>query len=254
MFAPNKGIGTYQLDQETTYRIVLAGLNLGYRHIDTAFLYRNEAAVGHAIKDSRVPREEIWITTKIWVTAIKKGPNAMQRSIEKSLARLQTSYLDLVLLHSPTDNVEQDWQNLVDIHKYVRVRHIGVSNYNTEQLKSILAVNDTKPYCNQIELSPFLQRRDLVDFCRLYKIVVVAHSSLTKGNKFDHPLLLQLSQKYACSVAVILLSWARAKKFKVIPRTSSEEHLRDNLIRVKLSTEDMQLLDGLEEGYSTHRV
>jgi diketogulonate reductase-like aldo/keto reductase len=246
MNLPPIGLGTYQLDPETTYSSVLQALSLGYRHIDTAALYRNEAAIGRALADSKIPRDEIWITTKIWTGEIQKGFEAMKRSVERSLIDLNVQYIDLVLLHNPTQHVEDDW------HHLERIRHIGVSNYTRAELTRVLNVCTQKPLCNQIELSPFLARRDLVDFCRHHAISIVAHSPLTKGHKLNHDTLAMMARRYSCSPAVLMLSWARHKGFSVIPRSRQIEHLRENLTTVNLLDSDVVILDQLNEEYTTH--
>ena len=251
---PLVGLGTYHLDEMTTYTMVLNALNLGYRHIDTAALYRNESAIGRALVESSVPRKEIWLTTKIWTTDICKGIDAMRKSIERSLLNLQTDYLDLVLLHNPTNHVETDWRNLETLYQEGKIRYIGVSNYNLADLRKILAVCTVRPFCNQIELSPFLTREELVQFCQQGNIRIVAHSSLTKAHKLQDKTIIELANKYSCSPVTLMLSWARQRGYVVIPRTSKVNHLKENLHHVEIKPEDMTALDNLNENYATHRL
>lgn len=252
MTIPPIGLGTYQLDSETTYASVLHALSLGYRHFDTASLYRNEAAIGRALAASSIPRNQIWITTKIWTRDIRRGFEAMRRSVEQSLINLNVQYIDLVLLHNPTRHVENDWKHLEMIQRDARIRYIGVSNYTVSELQRVLTIATQKPFCNQIELNPFLHRRDLVEFCRHHGITIVAHSPLTKGHRLNHDTLIMMAQRYSCSPAVLMLSWARHMGFIVIPRSCQIHHLRDNLIRVNIVESDCAILDQLNDGYATH--
>lgn len=251
------GLGTYKLDKETAYLITKKALELGYRHIDTAALYKTEEPIGRAIKDSDVDRSEIFITTKVWIRDIIK--DKIVKSVKRSLKLLQTDTIDLLLLHAPIrDKLEESWKEMEKIFfgevEGVHVRHIGVSNYTIEDLERIDSFCRVKPFTNQIEVTPFLQRRKLVDHCLKNNIIVTAHTSLTKGEKLDHPLLCTMAEKYEVTPAQILLVWGIIKGLKIIPRTSNIDHLIENYNSVNLiiKEEDIQLLDTLEEGFSTH--
>ena len=234
---PKLGLGTYML-RNKSYKMVLAALKAGYRHIDTAKLYGNESDVGQAIKDSGVPREEIFITTKIMRHDIK---NRLKEAVESALNALDT-YIDLLLLHVPTSNSVEAWSVLQDF-KGDRVRELGVSNFSISDLE----VLSPKPWCNQIELSPFLQRRPLVNYCKRNSIRIIAHSSLVK---LDDYVIQEIGKMNRCTPAQVLLSWARIKGYHVIPRTSDKKHLIENMKFVALEYSDMYELDRLESGYT----
>ncbi len=260
MNIPRFGLGTYKLkkDNDEAYLSVKKALELGYRHIDTAALYNNEESVGRAIKDSGISREEIFITTKIQRADIWKGEKRMIRSINRSLKKLDVDYIDQVLLHAPIEEkLLESWQILEKIYKDGKIRHIGVSNYKIEHLKIILKDCKIKPYTNQIECSPFLVRHDLVNFCKNNNIKVVAHSSLTKGEKFDDPLINEIATKYDKSPACILIMWGLFKGFTIIPRTCNVDHLIENygcsISSNFLVEQDIERLDKLDEHqFATH--
>jgi len=254
------GIGTYKLDADTTYRIVKRGLEIGYRLIDTAQLYKNEEAVGKAIRDSGINRDEITIVTKVWLTNIEQGRNAIIQSILTSLTALNINYVDVLLLHGPVRHmITESWRTMEDIHIGIipelnnMVKSIGVSNYGLHDLKTVLANCRIKPVCNQIELSPFCRRDELVKFCRSNDITIIAHSSLTKAKMFDHPLIIQLCSHYKCNPSKILLNWGLAKGYIILPRTSNELHLKENLDPIiLLTTTDILQLDTITDTFCSH--
>jgi methylglyoxal/glyoxal reductase len=229
---PEIGLGTYRLLKDT-YHIVLNALLSGYRHIDTAHVYRNEKEVGKAIKDSNVSRSEIFITTKICPSDIKKGRYGVIDAVKQSLKNLDSDYIDLVLLHVPVEekNIEA-WYTLEDIVNGIipdcKVNKIGVSNYKINHLKEILNVCKIKPYCNQFEIHPFYKRTELTKFCKENDIKIVAYCSLVQGKVFNHQVLNRISTMYNITVSNLLLGWAREKGFIIIPRTSNLEHLAEN--------------------------
>ena len=249
------GLGTYKLTPETTYSIIREALKLGYRHFDTASLYKNEEAVGRAVRDSGVERDKIWVTTKVWLKDIKQ--NRIGKSIKDSLERLGLDYVDLVLLHGPVEGkIVSSWQTLEEGYNDKlkgKIKHIGVSNYSIRHLEELKRVWKIKPYCNQIELTPFLRREKLVNWLRDNEIKIVAHTSLTKGALLEHSLLVELGKKYGVTSAEILLAWAISKNFVILPRTSNIEHLRSNLQvdKIKLDQKDINLLDGVPERYTS---
>jgi diketogulonate reductase-like aldo/keto reductase len=241
MELPDIGLGTYQLDHEQTYRSVRWALEIGYRHIDTAALYRNEKQVGQAIRDSGICRQQIFVTTKISTKAIRQ--QQLQPAIESSLQQLDLDYIDLILLHSPDTRLNQTWNELSRLYcLYDNIRYIGVSNYQQVHLKQLQDAV-IKPYANQIEVSPFLRRQQLREYCHNQGIHVVAHSSLTKGIQLDK-----------LNSATLLLKWALQNNLKIIPRSANRQHIFDNfnLGSELLSEEIMRRLDGLDCGFATH--
>jgi diketogulonate reductase-like aldo/keto reductase len=255
---PNFGLGTYKLEPENAYKHVLDALELGYRHIDTAHVYKNEEAVGRAIRDSGVPREQIWVTTKIWKRHLVK--DQVDQAVDLALEKLGLDYVDLVLIHSPCKNkkgVCKATSSYLLLEKYrenypYRVRFIGVSNYTVSHLTDLEKVWTTKPFCNQIELSPFCRREELVSWCLNRKIGIVAHSSLTRGEKFNHHVIGTLAYRNGVSPSQVMLAWARAKKFVIIPGVSETMHLIENweCREFNLDDDDVTQLDNIGEEYA----
>lgn len=246
-------VGTYKLDLDMTYRIVKRAIEIGYREFDTASLYKNEEAVGNAVRDSGVPREEIWVTTKIWITDIKK--DRIHEAINESLLRLGLDYVDLVLIHAPVkDKIESSWLSLEGYleKNQDKVRHIGVSNYNVTNLEKLEKIWKIKPYCNQIEVSPMCRREDVVLWCQARKIGIYSYSCLGKGILINHQKIQDLTNITNVKVPSLLIGWQRYKKYHVIIGTSSEEHLMENWNdrNLVLQEEVLEKLDQMQEQFS----
>ncbi len=251
MEIPKIGFGTYRLKGKTVYESVLAALRIGYRHIDTANLYGNEKEIGDAILTSKVKREEIWITTKIKVKDIEKGKDTMRNSVVESLSHLKTEYIDLVLLHGPADEMKS-WKHLEEIYFETRkIRYIGVSNYDIPHLQEIKNCK-VKPYVNQFEVNPYLDRNYLINYCQRNSIIVVAHSSLVKGEKFFDEKLKALEKEYNISSPKLLLAWALSKNLVVIPRSSKEKHICENFFQMDIDISILTQLNTFDENYITH--
>ncbi|MGK7945854.1 MAG: aldo/keto reductase family protein [Microcystaceae cyanobacterium] len=240
------GLGTYRLGKKT-YAACLMALEMGYRHLDTAALYNNEEAVFRAVKASAIPREQIFITSKVPLKAIQKGQikEAARRSLE------QLGFIDLLLLHAPGADPLSAWEEMLEVKSWPEIGEIGVSNFNLEHLQSLVGY---PPKWNQIEISPFLQRRKLVRYCQAHQIQIIAHSSLIKGRKMNCSQLLAIANQYHYTPAQLLLAWSLDKGYKIIPRSSQKEHLQENLMvkKIVLLPEIIQQLDKLEKGYMTH--
>lgn len=253
---PKLGFGTYRLKGDTVYNSTLQALKQGYTHIDTANLYRNETEIGKAIKDSRVCRNKLWLTTKIQVKDIRKGKEAILSSIMNSLKELDTEYLDLVLFHGPDEKIVESWKFLEEIFVELKnkIRFIGVSNYDISHLELLLGSCKIKPYANQFEVSPFWNRDELIQYCRNKGIIAVAHTSLVKGEKFNDQKLTQLSQKVKIIEPLLLLAWALHKGLIVLPRSAKVEHIQENMkcLTIQLDSEIMRTLDSFHEDYCTH--
>ncbi|MBR5533861.1 MAG: aldo/keto reductase, partial [Ruminiclostridium sp.] len=215
---PWVGFGTWQTpDGQVAAEAVKAALAAGYRHIDTASIYKNEAGVGQGIRESGVPREEIFVTTKVWNN--KRGYEKTKESVEKSLERLGLDYLDLVLIHWPAvpkyvENWEElnqsTWQALTDLYKEGKIRAIGVSNFKPHHLKALLEV-EVKPMVNQIELHPGMTQQETVDLCQEHGILLEAWSPLGCGRLLDHPLWVEMAATYGKSVAQVCSRWCLQK-------------------------------------------
>lgn len=260
---PLVGFGTYKLQGEIGILSVVFALKNGYNHIDTAHLYYNEKEIGQAILVSGVKRNELWITTKVSPQDINGGVKYIYQSIMNSLKELDTEYLDLVLLHGPVKGkLEESWIALEEIilgnvpDLKDKVRYIGVSNYDIHHLNVILPICRIKPYANQFEISPYLNRMELVNFCKERQIIVVAHTSLIKGHRFNDARLENISKRINVSKPLILLAWALQHDMVVLPRSSNRQHIRENItcINVELSDEVMNELNEFYKNdvYCTH--
>ncbi|MGD1809561.1 aldo/keto reductase family protein [Dapis sp. BLCC M126] len=240
------GLGTYRL-YEQTYSTCRMALEMGYRHIDTAALYKNEVEVARAIAESGIPRKEIFITSKIPLKAILSG--CIRDAARQSLKKLGT--IDLLLLHAPGADPLSAWEVMLEIREWEEIGDVGVSNFNIQHLQLL---KNSPPKWNQFEISPFLQRREVVSYCHRQGIKIVAHSPLVKGQKLDTPELITMANNCGCTPAQLLLAWSINKGFVTIPRSSKREHLQVNLEakEIILPTEVIQELNGFEEGYATH--
>lgn len=240
------GLGTYQLGPRT-YESCITALKIGYRYIDTARLYKNERDVFRAVKDSAIPRQNITICTKVSAKDIQN--NRIVDSVKESIDKLE--YIDLLLLHQPLKNPKEEWNILKEVGEWKEIRAIGVSNYGIEDLKSLEA---PIPSVNQIELSPFLTRKKLVEYCVDNNIAIVAHTPLTKARQLDKAKLLEIAIKLNLSPATLLLQWSIQKGFFPLARSANAGHLKENWMAqfVDLSEDIINKLDQLNEGYATH--
>ena len=249
MAVPSFGVGTFRLEGEVVKSSVLNALEVGYRVIDTAQIYGNEASIGEALAESNIPREELFITTKIWVDNMSK--DKLIPSLKESLDKLKTDYVDLTLIHWPGthENVEEYMHGLLEAKSLGLTKQIGVSNFNIELLnKAFDAVGKGNIATNQIELSPYLQNRKLVSFMRENGIQVTSYMTLAYGDVLKDPLIIDIADKYKATPAQIVLAWALAKEYAVIPSSTKRENLKSNLEaqKIQLSNEDIDLIDGLE--------
>ena len=240
------GLGTYQLG-EKTFSACLKALEIGYRHIDTASLYRNEKQVAAAIERSRIKREKIFVTSKIKVKDIKSGN--LKPAVCKSLENLES--IDLLLLHAPTENLIDAWKQMLEIARWKEIGDIGVSNFDVSHLQKL---EFQSPKWNQIEVTPYLQRLDLVRYCRQKNIQIVAHSPLVKGRKLFCNNLAAIAKNVRVTPSQLLIAWSLAKGYVVLPRSSKLSHLQENFnaLKIKLPNNIIEKLDYLEEGYATH--
>ena len=233
----------------TTRDAVRSALELGYRAVDTASVYHNEKAVGEALLASGLARSDVFIASKLWDD--EQGYDQALRAFERSLDRLQTDYLDLYLLHWPVPKKRADsWRALERLAEEGACRAIGVCNFTIPHLESLLATAHTVPAVNQVEFSPFLYERELLEFCGRNSIQLQAHSPLTRGRRLRDPLLRALAAEYGRTPPQLLLRWALDHGVAVIPKSIQREHLADNLrvFGFALSAADTAALDALDEG------
>jgi len=250
---PQVGLGVWQTPSGAiTRQAVTAALAAGYRHIDTARIYGNEADVGAAVLASGVRREDVFVTTKLWND--DQGYDAALRAFDASLQRLGLTYVDLYLIHWPVAGKRLDsWRALERIHQEGRARSIGVSNYLRPHLEELLAHATEAPAVNQIELTPFLQRRDARALCARHGIVVEAYSPLTHGLRLDHPAVRDVARRVGRSVAQVLLRWGLQHGLVVLPKSTKPSRIVENgaLFDFTLDERAMQDLDALDEGLVT---
>lgn len=243
---PVLGFGTSRLEEgDMAYRAVLAAIKSGYRHIDTAAMYGNEVSVGRAVRDSGVKRDEIFVTTKLH----NNDHHDVMGAFAASLERLGLEYVDLYLIHWPMPQRLESWQSLVGIQASGRARSIGVSNFTQTHLAELLQNTSKVPAVNQIEFSPFLFQRQLLDYCHDQGIQLVAYSPLTRAHKLDDASVAAMAKRLGKSSAQVLLRWAIQHGVAVIPRSQNPVHITENaaLFDWELTEKDMQQLDNLDE-------
>lgn len=253
---PCIGYGTWQMpDNEATVNNIKEAITCGYRHIDTASAYENEASVGKAVRESGAAREGLFITTKLWNS--DHGYDNTLRAFEKSISRLQMEYVDLYLIHWPVpvhhkedyqDLNRETWRAFERLYNEGRVKAIGVSNFLIHHLQEIMQDCEIKPMVNQVELHPEYPQQELADFCKNSNILVEAWSPLMQGRIFQLPLLRELGQKYGQSVSQIAIRWILQKGIVPLPKASGIEHIRQNadVFGFELDKEDMLKIDALK--------
>lgn len=250
---PIFGLGTYQTQSGREAKdAVLDALHAGYRHIDTASMYGNEKDVGAAIRESGIPREEIFVTTKLWNS--DHGYESGLAAFEKSRKRLGLSFVDLYLIHWPVQDLRKEsWRALETLLEEGKCRAVGVSNYMARHLEELMENSSTVPAVNQVEFSPYLFQKDLLEFCRKHGIQLEAYSPLTKGHKLTDSKLVTLASKYSKSPAQILIRWVLQHEIMVIPKSSRRERIVENadVFDFNISPEDMRALDSFDQGLRT---
>ncbi len=242
---PVLGLGVWQMaaGRETEQAVEWA-LDAGYRHIDTASLYRNEQSVGAALRTSGLPREQVFVTTKL----MPVYPSAV-RELAKSLRRLSLDYIDLYLIHWPTPLIHRRyWRQLESLQEQGLAREIGVSNYSLDQLRSLVGGGAKTPAVNQVQFSPFHFRRRLLDYCLGHGIVFEAYSPLERGAGLRDPQITDLAARLDRTPAQIMLRWALQHQAVVIPKSIRQDRIRSNaqVFDFELSDDDMRRLDALD--------
>jgi len=244
------GLGVWQSKEgEEVENAVKYALKAGYRHIDTAAIYENEEGVGKGIKDSGVPREEIFLTTKLWNS--EQGYESTLAAFEESRRKLGVEYVDLYLIHWPNKEKRylDSWKALEKLYKDGLVKAIGVSNFKVHHLQDILKVCEIKPMVNQVEYHPHLQQKDLHAYCREHGIQLQAWSPLMQGKAFEEPLLIELGEKYGRTPAQIVLRWDLQNEVVTIPKSVKESRIIENanVFDFELSEEDMERISALDK-------
>ena len=243
---PMAGIGTFLLSPDEAEASVLSALQCGYRLIDTANAYVNEKAVGRAMKRSGLKREEIFLETKLWPSFYEQDD-----AVDKTLARLDTDYIDLLLIHQPAGNYIAGYRQMEKAYKEGKVRAIGLSNFNEAQIREILEICEVKPSVLQSEVHPYSQEKALKQFLAQEGMVIQAWYPLGHGDKdlINEPLFTELAQKYGKSNAQIILRWHIQDGNIVIPGSKNAEHIRDNfdLFDFSLSDEEMAKIAAMDQ-------
>lgn len=226
---PMVGFGVFQVSDEDTEKAVLEALKAGYRLLDTAAVYGNEAGVGRAIKASGIPREEIFVTTKLWIQR-ENGYENTKKALENSLTRLGLDCVDLYLMHQPFGDVHEQWRAMEDLYKAGKARAIGVSNFHMDRLMDFITCHEIVPAVNQIETHPFYQREEEVAFHKELGIVQQAWAPLAEGKFeiFSNPILTQIAQKHGKSVAQVVLRWINQRGVAIIPKSVKVERMIEN--------------------------
>ncbi|SHI86618.1 aldo/keto reductase [Aquimarina spongiae] len=250
---PYFGLGVYLADNEQeVVDAIHWALETGYRHIDTASIYKNEEGVGRAIQTSTIPREDVFVVSKVWNA--DQGFESTLKAFEDSLNRLQLDYLDLYLVHWPVQGKYIDtWKALEQLYKEKKIRAIGVSNFMIHHLEDLMQHTEIIPMVNQMEFHPHLVQQDLIDFCNQHHIQYEAWSPMMQGKIFDLKILDQFAEKYKKTVAQIVLRWNLQKGVVTIPKSVKKERIQSNadLFDFELSQEDIDRIDALDQNKRT---
>lgn len=253
---PLLGLGVYKATGENEVEnAICAAVEAGYRLIDTASVYTNEEGVGRGIARCGIPREELFITTKIWNTAQRLGD--VEGAFNRSLERLQLDYIDLYLIHWPVPGCFLNtWKEMEKLLDTGRVRAIGVSNFEVRHLEELSSVSSVVPAVNQVEFHPLWYQKNLLEYCQSKNIQMQAYAPLARGAYLDHDVMCVLATKYAKTPAQIGLRWAIQKGVAVIPKSSKRDRIFSNgdLFSFEISQEDMAIIDTLNQNYRSASI
>lgn len=249
---PILGYGVYQVTQEECERCVLDALDVGYRSIDTAQSYFNEEQVGSAIRKSGVPRGEIFLTTKVWIEHY--GYEAAKESVLRSMEKLQTDYLDLVLLHQPFSDIYGAWRALEELYEEGKLRAIGISNFYADRMVDLAAFSRIKPMVNQVETHIFNQQKTAKEWMDKYGVQIEAWAPFGegRGGTFDNPVIAGIAEKHGKTPAQVMLRWHIQRGVVVIPKSTHKERMEENfrVFDFALTDEDMQAIAALDQAQS----
>lgn len=246
---PIIGFGVYQIwDLQQCENSVIQAIKNGYRMIDTALVYKNEIAVGNGIKKSKIDRKDIFITTKVWYGP--DGYNTTKETIKNSIKNLQTDYIDLVLIHQPYGDYYGSWKALEELYNQKVIRAIGVSNFSPERLVDLCMNSKIRPMVNQIEMHPFFQRDNEIEWAKKYNVAIESWASFAecKNDIFNNSTLLEIAKKHNKTTAQVILRWLTQKDVIVIPKTVTESRMIENIsiFDFELSESEMEAIKKLD--------
>ncbi|WP_295296036.1 aldo/keto reductase [uncultured Brachyspira sp.] len=251
---PILGFGVYQIqDYNECKKAVLNAIETGYRLIDTAASYKNEKAVGDAIKESGINRKELFITTKLWIQ--KNGYDDTKKAFNNSLEKLQLDYLDLYLIHQPLGDYYGEWRCMEELYKNGKIKAIGVCNFFADRLVDLIMHNEIVPAVNQVEVNPFYQKNDYQTIMNEYNVQMQSWAPFAEGrnNMFSNEILLSIAKKYNKSIAQIILNWLVKRNIVVIPKSVRKERMEENfnIFDFELDESDIKLISSLDKNESS---
>ena len=245
---PKLGFGVFQISKEDCEKCVLDAIKVGYRHIDTAQSYFNEEEVGNAISKCEVPREELFITTKVWID--NYGYEKTKKSVLKSMEKLKVDYLDLVLLHQPFSDYYGAYRALQELYKAGKIRAIGVSNFAPDRLADMVAFNEIPPQVNQVEVNPLHQQISAQENMIKRNVQMEAWAPFGEGKNdmFNNPVLMNIAEKYQKSTAQVILRWLMQRDIVALAKSTHVERMKENIdiFDFVLSGEDMEQISKLD--------
>lgn len=250
---PQEGFGVFQIaDSAQCEQAVTEALNAGYRLIDTASAYMNEEAVGRAIKKSGIPRDELFITTKLWIQ--DAGYENAKKAFQTSLNKLELEYLDLYLIHQPMNDYYGSWRAMEELYEAEKIRAIGVCNFYPERLADLCINAKIMPMVNQVECHPFFQQKSAMENMKEFGVQIEAWGPLAEGQKdiFHNPILAEIGKKYGKTVAQVILRWHIQRDVVVIPKSVHKNRIEENMNiwDFELTSEDMEAIGNMDIGHS----